>query len=91
MELERLDILTRLLLDVPRAADVSIKSIATQTAAMVASDLMNLVNLAQTASLKRVMSSLYAPETHCRVYLFNYECVSAVISQSPNKILPRLA
>jgi peroxin-6 len=64
--MERLDILTRLLKGMPRAPDVSIKAVATQTAAMVASDLVNLVNLAQSTSLKRVRSSLYVPEPHCR-------------------------
>ncbi|KAF8491938.1 AAA-domain-containing protein [Gautieria morchelliformis] len=58
-ELERLEILTQLLVDVPRAPDVSIKAIATQTAAMVAADLANLVTLTRSISLKRVMSSLY--------------------------------
>ncbi|KAF8590012.1 AAA-domain-containing protein [Ramaria rubella] len=56
-EMERLNILDRLLADVPLAPDVSIKTIATQTAAMVASDLVDLVDLGRAISLKRAKAS----------------------------------
>jgi len=56
-EAERLDILKRLVADVPLSPDVSLKEIATQTAAMVASDLVNLVELAQATALKRAFAS----------------------------------
>ena len=83
--MERLDILAELLADVPRAPDVSIRAIATQTAAMVASDLVNLVSLVQSISLKRVMSSSYVPVSLPCCWVVD-QCVSAMTSQLPNKI-----
>ena len=51
-EPERFDILTGLLRDVPCTPDVSLRDIAIQTAAMVVLDLVDLVGIAQSVSLK---------------------------------------
>ena len=53
-EEERLQILRELLSDSPLALDVKIESIATQTAGLVASDLVDLVVRVQTAAADRV-------------------------------------
>ncbi|KAF8526854.1 AAA-domain-containing protein [Hysterangium stoloniferum] len=57
-ETERLEILSNLLVDISLGPDVSLKTIATQTAAMVAADLVDLVSLAQSTALKRVTTYL---------------------------------
>ncbi|KIJ27843.1 hypothetical protein M422DRAFT_235875 [Sphaerobolus stellatus SS14] len=56
-ETERLTIINNLLANVSLSPDISLKNIATQTAAMVASDLVNLIELAQSTALKRTMLS----------------------------------
>ncbi|KDQ12329.1 hypothetical protein BOTBODRAFT_34616 [Botryobasidium botryosum FD-172 SS1] len=54
-ELERLDILKGLVSHYPLSPDVSLKSIATQTAALVPNDLADLVSRARVASMERAM------------------------------------
>nr|ASF90227.1 hypothetical protein SPAR01853 [Bartheletia paradoxa] len=56
-EPERLDILQTTLATTPIAPDVSLKSIATQTAALVASDLGDLVARARLAAMDRVLKT----------------------------------
>ncbi|KAG8958992.1 peroxisomal assembly protein [Tulasnella sp. 419] len=56
-EPERLDILTSLLQKEPLAPDVSLPSIATQTAALVAGDMVDLVSRAKMASIERALKS----------------------------------
>jgi peroxin-6 len=53
-EEERLQILRELLSDSPLALDVKIESIATQTAALVAADLVDLAVRVQTAAVDRI-------------------------------------
>ncbi|KDQ59383.1 hypothetical protein JAAARDRAFT_153154 [Jaapia argillacea MUCL 33604] len=56
-EIERLDILSSLLLDVPTSPDVSPSMVARQTAALVAGDIVDLVARAKYASIERVVQS----------------------------------
>lgn len=56
-ETERKAILTTLLKTATLAPDVAIKSLATQTAALVAADLVDLVHRAKSASVQRTLSS----------------------------------
>jgi peroxin-6 len=65
-ETERHIILTSLLGDMAVAPDVSIPALATRTAAMVASDLVDLVDQAKYQSIERVMRSTYVKQS--RVY-----------------------
>jgi len=58
-ESERYEILDVLLADSILACDVSLSTLATQTAALVASDLVDLVERAQLISIQRVMSATY--------------------------------
>lgn len=53
-EAERLAILDHLLRDSPLGADVSLQSVATQTAALVADDLVDLASRVQTAAARRI-------------------------------------
>jgi peroxin-6 len=53
-EKTRLQMLTNLLSDSPLAPDVSLSSLATQTAALVAKDLVDLVARAGVLALQRV-------------------------------------
>ena len=54
-EAERYDILNSLLLESYLAPDVSLSSLATHTAALVASDLDDLVSRAKLACIQRAM------------------------------------
>lgn len=54
VEEERLQILRELLSDSPLALDVKLESIATQTAGLVAADLVDLVVRVQTAAADRI-------------------------------------
>ncbi|KAG8993652.1 peroxisomal assembly protein [Tulasnella sp. 427] len=56
-EPERLDVLGTLLEGLPLSPDVSVQSIATQTAALVAADLVDLVERAKLASMERVFKA----------------------------------
>lgn len=56
---ERLEILTNLLEKTSLAPDVALKSLATQTAALVAADLVDLVHRAKYASIQRTIASSY--------------------------------
>ena len=56
-EEERLQILHELLMDFPLALDVKIESVATQTAALVAADLVDLVVRVQTAASNRIVDA----------------------------------
>lgn len=58
-ELERHEILDALLADSILAADVSLSTLATQTAALVASDLVDLVERTHLISIERAMSATY--------------------------------
>lgn len=53
-EEERLQILRELLKDFPLALDVKIESIATQTAALMAADLVDLIVRVQIAATNRI-------------------------------------
>ena len=56
-ESERYEILDALLSDSALAPDVSLPTLATQTAALVASDLVDLVDRANLISIERVMGA----------------------------------
>ena len=53
-ERQRLEILTAVLADTPVAADVDLTSIAVQTAALVAQDIVSLVARAKRAAVQRL-------------------------------------
>ncbi|KIO23355.1 hypothetical protein M407DRAFT_27134, partial [Tulasnella calospora MUT 4182] len=61
-EPERLDVLGTLLEGLPLSPDVFVQSIATQTAALVAADLVDLVERAKFASMERVFKADSKPE-----------------------------
>ncbi|KAF8078217.1 AAA-domain-containing protein [Lyophyllum atratum] len=63
-EEERYEILRCSLVDYILSADVSLRSLATQTAALVASDLVDLVARARFASIERVISASGALPQH---------------------------
>lgn len=58
-EPERLDILQNLLLSSSLSPDVSVASVATQTAALVAADLVDLVSRTKMACMERVLKVTY--------------------------------
>lgn len=60
-EKTRLQILTNLLHDSPLAPDISLSNLATQTAALVAKDLVDLVGRAGVLSLQRIDRSIHRP------------------------------
>ncbi len=63
---ERLEIINCLLLDQKIASDVSLQSVATQTAALLAGDLCDLITRAKSAAVERAMLVHFPPPPYQR-------------------------
>jgi peroxin-6 len=80
-ESDRLRILEVLLDEERLAPDVSVKEIASQTAALVADDLVNLVERVRLASLSRVMNSWYVGNISGLLSSYDEDYSSPILSE----------
>ena len=76
-EPERFEILNALLWDSVLAPDVSLSTLATQTAALVASDRVGFVERARLISIERIMAAMYSSSP------ITYLGYLTVVKQSP--------
>jgi AAA+ superfamily predicted ATPase len=76
-ESERLQMLISKTLDMPASVDVSLSAIATRSAALVSTDLVDLIHRSEVASAKRSLRRVPYVSKRCNVGTLLFVAVSA--------------